>query len=692
MNRNKKILHKAAVNVLGLTLASAVAAGTVGEFAAPVSVWAAETQKQEVRKTVYLNGSTKASEKADGSTEEKAVSSFGKALKCAGEDGLILVSGTVVIDEKTELKIPSNVTIKRAEGFEGKFVKITGKGTLTILGKGIQASDVDTDSAEAGKEAFQMKTAEEQKKPEDQQENTQEETPKPEKPDASEEEQKPDAPEKEPNEEEKLDGVEDGVDQAPEEKNPEDSQQGDSETEQQPQQPDVPEQQPDIEKPSEPETKPEEEKPETDLPEKGPEAPQQPDIQQPGETEKQEAVLTVPENLVFQTKAEWEEFSFEEEKGFKGEGTFAWEGNTELTAYETQMTLRFTPENLKKWDYTKVSGWEEDSQTVVRKVRIFVEELKKTETEKPAQPQEEQGAESKDEVTIIPVEPTTPEEEKQEPQKPPVENSAQPGKLGEVAQEAPEVIPVGSLIDESGVQVYADFLPFYVDLQVSYNDSVSQLPDAGIGEILSAYELKLWDLKEDTEYQIPEGKKVKVLIPLPENADCYSDLAIAHYLGNNEYEYFIFDKDGKVGNMTIEVKDGEEYLAFETASFSPFNVGGHQIVGPGINSPGHKPSTGTGTGAGSQSTQQSGQQQSQQNNPSSGQNNASQSSQETSTTQKKPGNQTVSSAGSSNVTIIHTVKTGDDTEIAQYVLLGAGALALGAGAVVVGKKKKKQDK
>ena len=682
MNRNKKILHKAAVNVLGLTLASAVAAGTVGEFAAPVSVWAAETQKQEVRKTVYLNGSTKASEKADGSTEEKAVSSFGKALKCAGEDGLILVSGTVVIDEKTELKIPSNVTIKRAEGFEGKFVKITGKGTLTILGKGIQASDVDTDSAEAGKEAFQMKTAEEQKKPEDQQENTQEETPKPEKPDASEEEQKPDAPEKEPNEEEKLDGVEDGVDQAPEEKNPEDSQQGDSETEQKPQQPDVPEQQPDIEKPSEPETKPE----------KGPEAPQQPDIQQPGETEKQEAVLTVPENLVFQTKAEWEEFSFEEEEGFKGEGTFAWEGNTELTAYETQMTLRFTPENLKKWDYTKVSGWEEDSQTVVRKVRIFVEELKKTETEKPAQPQEEQGAESKDEVTIIPVEPTTPEEEKQEPQKPPVENSAQPGKLGEVAQEAPEVIPVGSLIDESGVQVYADFLPFYVDLQVSYNDSVSQLPDAGIGEILSAYELKLWDLKEDTEYQIPEGKKVKVLIPLPENADCYSDLAIAHYLGNNEYEYFIFDKDGKVGNMTIEVKDGEEYLAFETASFSPFNVGGHQIVGPGINSPGHKPSTGTGTGAGSQSTQQSGQQQSQQNNPSSGQNNASQSSQETSTTQKKPGNQTVSSAGSSNVTIIHTVKTGDDTEIAQYVLLGAGALALGAGAVVVGKKKKKQDK
>ena len=45
---------------------------------------------------------------------------------------------------------------------------------------------------------------------------------------------------------------------------------------------------------------------------------------------------------------------------------------------------------------------------------------------------------------------------------------------------------MGSLIDEAtGVQVSGDFLPFYVDLQVSYNDAVSELPDAGIGEILS---------------------------------------------------------------------------------------------------------------------------------------------------------------------------------------------------------------
>lgn len=652
MNRNKKTLHKAAVNVLGLTLASVMTAGTVGELAAPVPVWAAQTQNQEVKKTVYLNGSAKASDTADGSTEEKAVSSFSKALKCAGENGVILVSGTVTIDEKTELVIPSHVTIKRAEGFEGKLIKITGKGTLTIQGTGIQAEDVDTDSAEAGKAAFQIKTEEEQKEPQETPETEHSETP-----------------------------------------------------EEKPEQPQAPEQQPETEAP------------EAENPEQQPEV-EQPETEQSGETQKQEAVLQIPQKLVFGTKAEWEAFAFEEETGFVGEGTFAWEGNTDLTAYESQMTLRFTPDDLEKWDYTGVEGWEEDSKTVVRKIQVFVEELaesgesetepeteeeeKPKDPQKPENPQEESEEESKEpskeepeedskeDVTIIPVEPAVPEKEQQEQQKPPVENSAQPGKLGEVAQEAPEVIPVGSLIDESGVQVSADFLPFYVDLQVSYNDSVSQLPDAGIGEILSAYELKLWDLKEDTEYQIPEGKKVKVLIPLPENADCYSDLSIAHYLGNNEYEYFIFDKEGKVGNMTIEVKDGEEYLAFETASFSPFNVGGHQIVGPGITSPGHKPSTGTGTG--SQSAQQSGQQQSQQSSHSSGQSNSAQTSNGTSAAQKKPGNQSASNTGSSNVTIIHTVKTGDNTEILQYVLLGAGAVALGTGAVLLGKKKKKQDK
>ena len=475
-----------------------------------------------------------------------------------------------------------------------------------------------------------------------------------------------------------------------------------------------------------PEPEQEEEKVPEQKPEEQPEKPQEEPEQKPEE----KITLEIPEKVILKTVKEWKDFDFAA-AGFAGNGTFAWEEEKEPEKYETERKVRFTPDEAAEAEYSKLPGWDTETKTIVRSVKVQVEDLKEPEqqengqTEKPEeeqkqdqvtdtkpeedknQPEEtvkpeekpeqentgdkEDPENQKEEVTIIPVDPDAVVEEPEKNPETPV-NSAQPGKLGEVTEEIPESIPVGSLIDESGVQVSADFLPFYVDLQVTYNEAVNELPDAGIGEILSAYELKLWDLKEDTEYKIPEGKKVKVLIPLPENADCYSDLAIAHYLGNNQYEYFIFDKEGKVGNMTVEKKDGQEYLAFETASFSPFNVGGHQIVGPGTNSSGHKApsggsnaggtgnsgsSAGTSTGAGNGTGSAAGNSQNSQNSQTSG----------TASPQKKPA-QTATSGNSNGTTVIYTVKTGDGTEIARYVMLGAGALALGAGTVVFGKKKK----
>lgn len=662
MNKNRKNLHKAAVNVLGLTIASVMAAGTIAEVAAPLPVFAAQTQKKESGKTIYLNGTAKASKTADGKTKENAVSSFGKALELAGAQGEIIISGTVTIDSEIKLAIPSGVTIKKEKDFKGKMVKLTGKGKLILTGSGITAEDVDVTGAEAGTEAFQINKKEEKPETEPQETGKEENPTEDSKPEAPSEEVKP-------------------------------------ETEVQPEAP-----------------KQEEEKKE---PEQQPEQPQQ----QPQE---EKITLEIPEKVVLKTVKDWKAFDFTE-AGFVGNGTFAWEEEKEPEKYETERNIRFIPDKTEEDAYSKLPGWNSETKAIVRSVKIQVEELKETEqqensqTQKPEEkPEEEQkqdqvtdtkpeeekqeqeeskkpeqessdeeqkeeSTEKKEEVIIIPVDPNAAEEEAEEvpeQENEETEKRAQPGKLGEVTEEIPESIPVGSLIDESGVQVFADFLPFYVDLQVTYNEAVHELPDAGIGEILSAYELKLWDLKEDTEYKIPEGKKVKVMIPLPENADCYSDLAIAHYLGNNQYEYFIFDKEGKIGNMTVEVKDGAEYLAFETASFSPFNVGGHQIVGPGTSSSGHKApvggnstgNTGTGTGTGNQTN-------------SSGSAGGSSQTSGTTSSQKKPAQSTT--AGSNTGTkVIYTVKTGDGTEIARYVLLGAGALALGAGAAVAGKKKK----
>ena len=153
MNRNKKNLHKkVTANVLGLTLASVVAAGAVTDVTVPVF---AAQQTQEKEKTaaasVYVNGEAAADEKADGSTKKNAVSSLEKALSLAGDKGTVLVCGTVTVNTEQKLIIPAGVSIKRAEGFTGALVKVTGKGRLTVVGNQLSASDVDTSQQKPAK-------------------------------------------------------------------------------------------------------------------------------------------------------------------------------------------------------------------------------------------------------------------------------------------------------------------------------------------------------------------------------------------------------------------------------------------------------------------------------------------------------------------------------------------------------------
>ena len=604
MNRNKKNLHKVAANVLGVTLASALVTGAVAETAAPIAVFAAQQEAQTQEKIIYLNGSIQAGENADGTGQAQAVDSFEKAFALAGGQGTVMVCGTVNVSTEKKLHIPAGVKIKRNAGFTGALVKVTGKGKLTVTGDGITAQDVDVSTAESGKGAFVAAKIPQVVMPAQITLNNLAEwntcsfpllgftgegaftwgTQVP--PSSYETEMKVVFT---PKDTENYDYSQvSGWDNQ-------------SKTVTRTIKVFIESLKPQVEDPAKPMA----------------------EVQNPSE-------------LKFATKEEFKNLDFAN-AGFKGEGVFAWEAQTEPSSYETKMNVVFTPSDIEKYDYTQTAGWNGESKKIVREVKVFIEELKENTTE-----------------------PETPQPE--------VTYQAEAGQNGEIAQEAPEALPVGSLIDETGVQVSGDFIPYYVDLQVTYNEAVNELPDAGIGEILSAYELKLWDLKEDKEYQIPEGRKVKVLIPLPENANCFSDLSIAHYLGNNRYEYFVFSKDGKTGNMTVEEKDGAEYLAFETASFSPFNVGGHQIVGPGVNSDNHKPSTGT-----SQSTTQT--------KPNTSASNSSAQSTVKPNTQKKP-------AQNNTTPVVQIVKTGDESKTVLYVLIGFGALIIAGLAVFFGKKKK----
>ena len=199
-----------------------------------------------------------------------------------------------------------------------------------------------------------------------------------------------------------------------------------------------------------------------------------------------------------------------------GEGVFAWETQTEPSSYETKLNVVFTPSDTEKYDYTQNAGWNAENKTVVREVKVLVEELKEdlgtpeipeteapevvppteleTETpETPEIPETEVPEIPNGPETSLPTEPETetpeapevPETEMPEkddvqieyidleqPAEPEVEEEkeevvyqAEEGQTGEIAQEVPEALPVGSLIDETGVQVSGDFIPYYVDLQ-----------------------------------------------------------------------------------------------------------------------------------------------------------------------------------------------------------------------------------
>lgn len=789
MNRNKKGLHKVTANVLSLTLASVMAAGTVGEAVSAVPVYAAESSQTENSGTgvsVYLNGTLSGDNQGDGTTKEKAVSSIDQALKLAGSKGTILVCGPVTISSEKAVTIPEGVQIKRADGYTGAIMKITGKGKLTLTGGNLQSSDVDTSGAELGKEAFVQGTKTEAKKAGQVTMNSQVTIASPEawnsfdfaaagfsgegsfawaSQTAPEEYQTTvqviftpaDTKNYDYSKVEGWDAAKGAVIRNVEVT---------------------------VEslKPSEPassegdtgENNTQEQTP----PEETVEAPETPEEQEPEETVPVAGSVTVPGEITLSKPEDIKNFDFGK-AGFAGEGSFAWEEETVPTAYETEIKVVFTPSDIEGKDYSQVEGWDAQKNQVIRTVKVLVESLKEdsntdnapadntdkdnekengesgdntkedadteqgkqdqtgsdqenasdqdniedqtenpdTEEKKPGTAEEDQGTSNdqkeedqesqessngqeeeapKDEESSNGQEGEAPKDEESSQEENTQETDedfiqAEAGKTGEVAQEIPQAIPVGSLIDENtGVRVEGDFLPYYVDLQVSYNDELDQLPDAGIGQILSAYEIKLWDLKGNEEYKIPEGNKVRVMIPLPENADSFSQLSIAHYLGNSEYEYYTLPTEECPGNLTIITIEGIEYLTFETASFSPFNVGGSQLVGPGTQLPqsgsssqntGNNSSSGTSAGTSSTGNSQTGSSSSGQSVIQPSGNSGSQTS--TSSSQsRKTGNQSSSSK------VTRVVKTGDNAPIILYAATAAAALILAAVTFIIGKKKR----
>ena len=93
----------------------------------------------------------------------------------------------------------------------------------------------------------------------------------------------------------------------------------------------------------------------------------------------------------------------------------------------------------------------------------------------------------------------------------------------------------------------------------------SVLNGQNVDTFISPYEMKLWDMMNDNEYQL-NGQQVRITMPAPD-AQLYTQLVVIHYLKDGSIEYItpIYNADGT--------------LSFVTTSFSPYNVAGLKIAG-----------------------------------------------------------------------------------------------------------------
>lgn len=116
-----------------------------------------------------------------------------------------------------------------------------------------------------------------------------------------------------------------------------------------------------------------------------------------------------------------------------------------------------------------------------------------------------------------------------------------------------------------GITVSGIDLPWYVQFQVESGESY-EFKNEEKANIFQSYEFKLWDLKNNTEYEIPDGQYVSVTIPVKEGYE-YS---IEHLLANGATETIVPSVKGST-------------MVFSTHSFSPFGIAGFRpIIGDEI--------------------------------------------------------------------------------------------------------------
>ena len=218
----------------------------------------------------------------------------------------------------------------------------------------------------------------------------------------------------------------------------------------------------------------------------------------------------------------------------------------------------------------------------------------------------------------------------------------------------------------NGISVSGINLPWYVQFRVSNGDNY-EFTNEEAANVFKSYEFELWDLKNNTEYQIPDGEYISVTVPVKAGYD----YTIEHLLDSGAMETIVPSVDGST-------------MVFSTHSFSPFGIAGSKaLVGQEIEDNGYGTNTTTTTttpaaqttASASQNTSGTSAQTSVSSGQSTGTNTSSASSQDQQSTQEDSSSSTSS------------VNTGDNTPILPFVLLGIAAVAI-IGVIIYLRKRK----
>ena len=226
----------------------------------------------------------------------------------------------------------------------------------------------------------------------------------------------------------------------------------------------------------------------------------------------------------------------------------------------------------------------------------------------------------------------------------------------------------------NGISVSGINLPWYVQFRVASGENYEFTNEAE-ANVFKSYEFELWDLKNNTEYEIPDGEYLSVTVPVKAGYD----YTIEHLLDSGAMETIVPSVEGST-------------MVFSTHSFSPFGIAGSKaLVGEEIEDGSYSSDTSTTTTTPNATTAASDTNSTADSTTvsrGSSSANATTSVQSSSTgSQSTSADSTDQSEADNSSNSVGAVETGDNTPILPFVIIGIAAAVIVVALIYLKKKK-----